>query len=104
MTALRTPAAFDDPMVAQLHQDRLEDAKHRQLVQAPLRTGMARPDPLQLGFDVTIEGALLTRCGTPSRWLFAVEPLTKGAAWEITAVPDLRMQCRDVARGLGGGV
>jgi uncharacterized NAD(P)/FAD-binding protein YdhS len=74
------------------------------LVQALLRTGMARPDPLHLGFDVTMEGALLTRCGTPSRRLFAVGPLTKGAAWEITAVPDLRMQCHDLARVLGEGL
>jgi uncharacterized NAD(P)/FAD-binding protein YdhS len=67
------------------------------LIQTLLRVGIARPDPLRLGLDVTAEGALLTRSGAPSRRLFAVGPLTKGANWEMTAVPELRTQCRDLA-------
>jgi uncharacterized NAD(P)/FAD-binding protein YdhS len=71
------------------------------LMQTLLRGGMARPDALRLGLDVTDEGALLTRSGAPSRRMFAVGPLTKGATWEMTAVPELRLQCRDLARVLG---
>jgi uncharacterized NAD(P)/FAD-binding protein YdhS len=71
------------------------------LMQALLRTGMARPDPLRLGLDVSATGALLSRSGLPSRRLFAVGSLTKGAYWEITSVPDVRRQCRDMARDLG---
>lgn len=32
--------------------------------------------------------------------LFAVGPLTKGEAWEIVAVPDIRRQVWDLARYL----
>lgn len=72
------------------------------LIQALLRAGMARPDPLRLGLDVSPSGAVLGSHGRPSNRLFAVGPLTKGTNWEITSVPDIRVQCRDIARMLGG--
>ena len=71
------------------------------LMRALLRTGMARADKLRFGLDVSASGALLSRSGLPSRRLFAVGSLTKGALWEITSVPDIRVQCRDMARDLG---
>ena len=71
------------------------------LMQALLRTGLARPDPHRLGLDVSASGALINRDGQPSGRLFAVGPLTKGARWEITSVPDIRTQCRDMANSLG---
>jgi uncharacterized NAD(P)/FAD-binding protein YdhS len=71
------------------------------LMQALLRAEMARPDPLRLGLDVSETGALLSRSGLPSRRLFAVGPLTKGAFWEITSVSDIRAQCHEMARDLG---
>jgi uncharacterized NAD(P)/FAD-binding protein YdhS len=67
------------------------------LMQTLLRAGIARPDPLRLGLDVAADGAVLTRSGTPSGRLFAIGPLTKGASWEMTAVQELRTQCRDLA-------
>ena len=71
------------------------------LLQALLHTGAARPDPLRLGLDVTADGAVRGRAGLASRRLFALGPLTRGTAWEITAVPDIRRQCDDMARTLG---
>jgi uncharacterized NAD(P)/FAD-binding protein YdhS len=68
------------------------------LLQALLRRGAVRPDPLRLGLDVSAEGAAFSGAGLASSRLFAIGPLTKGAHWEITAVPDLRGQCRDLAR------
>jgi uncharacterized NAD(P)/FAD-binding protein YdhS len=62
--------------------------------------GLARPDPLRLGLDVTEDGALVNSAGVASQRLFAVGPLTRGSAWEITAVPELRRQCRDMAHAL----
>ena len=41
---------------------------------------------------------MLSGAGIASDRLFAIGPLTKGAVWEITAVPELRGQCRDMAR------
>ena len=70
------------------------------LMQTLLRAGIARPDPLRLGVDVGPDGAVLTRSGAPSHRLFAIGPLTKGANWEMTAVQELRTQCRDLARVL----
>jgi uncharacterized NAD(P)/FAD-binding protein YdhS len=43
--------------------------------------------------DVTANCALKDRSGAISQRLFAVGPVTKGAFWEITAVPDIRRQC-----------
>lgn len=73
---------------------------HR-LMQSFLRNGIARPDPLRLGLDVTPSCALLDRSGVISRRLFAVGPATRGAFWEMTAVPDLRRQCEALAMHLG---
>jgi uncharacterized NAD(P)/FAD-binding protein YdhS len=66
-----------------------------------LRGGLARPDPLRLGLDVTPAGALCNRNGIASGRLFAAGSLTRGVFWEITAVPDLRRQCEAIARHLG---
>jgi uncharacterized NAD(P)/FAD-binding protein YdhS len=65
------------------------------------RSGLARPDRISLGLDVTAEGSLINATGTASARLFAVGALTRGGAWELTAVPELRRQCVDTARVLG---
>ena len=70
------------------------------LVRSLLQEGTARPDPLRLGLDVTNTCALRHRAGTISRRIFAVGPVTKGAFWEITAVPDIRRQCELLAHHL----
>ncbi len=67
------------------------------LLQALLRQGVSRPDPLRLGLDVTPAGALRDRNGVASERLFAVGPLTRGVFWEVTAVPELRQHCEAVA-------
>lgn len=65
-----------------------------------LAQGLARPDPLGIGLDVTGECAIVDRTGHGSPVLFAVGPLTRAAFWEIMAVPDIRVQCADLARAL----
>lgn len=70
------------------------------LIRSLLTEGTVRPDPLRLGLDVTATCALLNQAGAISRRLFAVGPVTKGAFWEITAVPDIRRQCELLARHL----
>ncbi len=72
------------------------------LLQDLLRHGIARPDPLQLGLDVSATGALISRDGAISRRLFAVGPPTRGRFWEMTAVPDIRRQCELLAATLAG--
>ncbi|MCQ8279224.1 FAD/NAD(P)-binding protein [Acetobacteraceae bacterium KSS8] len=67
------------------------------LVRTLLGRGLVRPDPLCLGLDVTANCALTDRDGAISRRLFAVGPVTKGAFWEMTAVPDIRHQAETLA-------
>lgn len=62
--------------------------------------GLARPDPLQLGLDVSGDCALVDINGRASARLFAIGPLTRGALWEIVAIPDIRVQCERLARRL----
>jgi uncharacterized NAD(P)/FAD-binding protein YdhS len=70
------------------------------LVRSLLIEGIGRPDQSRLGLDVSESCALRSRSGAESRRLFAVGPVTKGAFWEMTAVPDIRRQCEQLAQGL----
>jgi uncharacterized NAD(P)/FAD-binding protein YdhS len=70
------------------------------LIRRLLCDGLVRPDPLRLGLDVTGACALIDGTGSISRRLFAVGPVTKGAFWEMTAVPDIRRQCELLAAHL----
>jgi len=70
------------------------------LLDAVLDRGLGRPDPLELGLDVTETGALVDADGTPSDRVFALGPILKGQLWETTAVRELRVQAHDLARHL----
>ena len=59
--------------------------------------GLARPDPLRLGLDVTLDCAVIDKNGAASDRLFAVGPLTRGTFFEIDAVPDIRNQTARLA-------
>lgn len=68
----------------------------------PLIAGLAarrliRADPLRLGLDVDLEHRVVRADGAPQPTLFAVGPITRGALWEINAVPDIRVQAAEVA-------
>jgi len=62
--------------------------------------GLARPDPLGLGFDVDASGALLAVGGAAAVDLFAIGPLTRGGLWETVGIPDIRVQCALLAERL----
>lgn len=67
------------------------------LIQQLLGDGMVRPSPVGLGLDCTSYGAVVDQGGHSSRRLFAVGPITRGALWEITSVPEIRSQAERVA-------
>ncbi|MEK0084480.1 FAD/NAD(P)-binding protein [Benzoatithermus flavus] len=67
------------------------------LVQQLLADGLVRPAALALGLDCTTYGAMIDARGEPSRQLFGVGPVTRGALFEITAVPEIRAQAEQVA-------
>ncbi len=62
---------------------------------------LIRADAHQLGVDVERSGRVRDADGNPQERLLAVGPITKGEAWEIVAVPDIRRQVWDLARYLG---
>ena len=61
---------------------------------------MIRPDAAKLGIDVDGTAAVIGADGRPSEWLHALGPMTRGAFWEIVAVPDIRTQTWSLARRL----
>lgn len=63
-------------------------------------TGIARPDPLRLGLDVTSDCELIAAGGNVHPGLYAIGPLTRGTFFEIEAVPDIRAQCDRLAARL----
>lgn len=70
------------------------------LLRALVDRGGIRPDAARLGIDVDRHGAAIGADGQPNPRLFAVGPMTRGAFWEIVAVPDIRMQTWTLARRL----
>jgi uncharacterized NAD(P)/FAD-binding protein YdhS len=70
------------------------------LMSSLLAKGLARPDPLFLGLDVSLDGALIGPDATTSQALYAVGPARKGSLWESTAVPELREQIHKLAQHL----
>lgn len=65
-----------------------------------LNKGRVRSDVHELGLDVDHLGRVIDSSGGRTDKLFAVGPLTKGEAWEIVAVPDIRKQVWQLARYL----
>jgi uncharacterized NAD(P)/FAD-binding protein YdhS len=72
------------------------------LVVSALRGGLARPDPLGLGLEVTPDFRLVGADGEPARGLLALGPIARGGCWESTAVPELRSQCARAGSMLAG--
>jgi uncharacterized NAD(P)/FAD-binding protein YdhS len=70
------------------------------LLRCMLAKGLARPDPLGIGIDVDDDCAIVDKTGKASPVLFGVGPLTRAAFWEIMAVPDIRVQCAELAKHL----
>lgn len=75
---------------------RTEEPLLRQLV----TRGLIRPDAAHIGIDVDGTAAVIGKDNTPSDWLYALGPMTRGAFWEIVAVPDIRTQTWALARRL----
>jgi uncharacterized NAD(P)/FAD-binding protein YdhS len=70
------------------------------LIRALLARGAARADPLGIGLDVAEDYALVDAGGRASRRIQVIGPLTRAAFWECIAIPDIRLQCQDIADGL----
>ncbi len=70
------------------------------LLRALAARGDIRPDPQHIGIDVTARCETIARDGGISGSLFALGPLTRGAFFEIEAIPDIRVQAAALAAHL----
>ncbi|UGB37651.1 FAD/NAD(P)-binding protein [Frateuria soli] len=66
------------------------------LMSQMVTNGHVTPDPLGLGCQATMEGRLC-HDGTPWPRLFGIGSLVRGARWESTAMPEIRLQARVLA-------
>lgn len=80
------------------------DRASEPLLQRLLARGHIRPDPCRLGAEVDPASRLIGAGGGAESGLYAVGPLTRGAFWEITSVPDIRTQAAEAAQAILGGL
>ncbi len=69
------------------------------LIQGLVATGLAKPDPCGLGLETDQTWRLVGAAGATDG-LYGVGPLTRGQVYEMTAVPDIRLQAAEVANGV----
>jgi uncharacterized NAD(P)/FAD-binding protein YdhS len=62
--------------------------------------GLIRPDAAHLGIEVDNQAQTIDAHGRINPALYALGPMTRGAFWEIVAVPDIRQQTWNLARRL----
>ena len=72
------------------------------LLSGLVERGLIQADACRLGLDVRADGRLVGRDGSAKLDLFAVGPPTRGAFWEITSVPDIRVQAAQCAAAILG--
>lgn len=70
------------------------------VVRQLIADGTARPDRLHIGLDVTEACEVISADGVAAERLFAIGPLTRGTFFEIEAIPDIRVQCAELAERL----
>ena len=68
------------------------------LVRDLLAKGLIRCDPLNCGLDATPEGNLFELDGRRSSALYTLGTALKGILWESTAIPEIRVQARDLSK------
>lgn len=69
------------------------------LIDGLVESGLAVHDPLGLGVQTSAEGRLVTRPGCEAA-IWCVGWLRRGELWESTAVPELKVQAAEVAKGI----
>lgn len=68
------------------------------------RQGLIRADAMKLGVDCTPTGRLIGESGDVTPGLYGLGPITRGALWEIVAVPDIRQQAPVIAAEVMSGL
>ena len=76
------------------------DPLHDRLLSSAIADGVLVRHPLGLGLAVDAVGRAVRPDGTGHDHIWASGSLRKGAEWESTAVPELRVHARDIAAAL----
>jgi len=76
------------------------DQLDSRLVKNLIESGMIRCDDLRFGLDATPDGHLKGTDGQASDMLYTLGTALKGVLWESTAIPEIRVQARDLAQKL----
>ena len=76
------------------------DPRRDPFLAALLDAGIVTRHPLGLGLAIDIDGRVLAPDGDAQQGLWAMGPLRKGAEWESTAVPEIRVHARDLAQAI----
>lgn len=74
------------------------------LIAGLLARGAARVDPLRIGLEVTGDCRLIDAGGRASARVLAIGPVSRAAFWEITAIPDIRLQVAGLAARIAAEV
>lgn len=72
----------------------------RPLLNSLFAKGLLCQDELRLGILATDHGAVLDREQRPSEVLWTLGPPLRSMLWETTAIPEIRVQARDLAQRL----
>jgi uncharacterized NAD(P)/FAD-binding protein YdhS len=67
------------------------------LIDSLMADGFIRADDCALGLDVDSRSRTIGWDGEPSPMLFAIGPIARGHLFEVTSVPDIRLQAADCA-------
>lgn len=70
------------------------------LIRNLLSRGLIRTDALKLGIDALPDGRTLNRIGSVSNKIFAAGTALRGALWESTAMPEIRVQVVNLTQSL----
>lgn len=113
---VREVAAADEALVVTLRSAGLErrvpadvviacvgpsaDPLHDPLLAGAIHAGLVERHPLGLGISIDAIGRAVRPDGVVHAHLWTVGSLRKGAEWEVTAVPELRVHARDVAEAI----
>ncbi len=62
--------------------------------------GALRPDALGIGLDVAETYRIVGAGGARSQRIRAIGPLARAAFWECIAIPDIRVQCSEIAEAM----
>jgi len=73
------------------------------LVRQMLDEGVVRAHATNLGFDIDDDSRVLDASGASHQSMFALGPITQGAFWESTAVPEIRVRAAAIAAMLAPG-